>query len=81
MDRATRSVPEFSSRYLNFTGKRGISWYAYTRKISPLGVMGDPTRADAEKGRKIWEIMIAHLVAFVEDLKGMTLEEIYQKRY
>jgi creatinine amidohydrolase/Fe(II)-dependent formamide hydrolase-like protein len=81
MDRAARSVPEFSSRYLNFTGKRGISWYAYTRKISPLGVMGDPTRADAEKGRKIWEIMIAHLVAFVEDLKNMTLEEIYQKRY
>jgi creatinine amidohydrolase/Fe(II)-dependent formamide hydrolase-like protein len=43
--------------------------------------MGDPTKASAQKGKDIWEIMIAHLVAFVEDLKGLTLEEIHQKRY
>jgi creatinine amidohydrolase/Fe(II)-dependent formamide hydrolase-like protein len=81
MDRARKSVPAFSSRYLNFTGKRSIAWYAYTRKISASGIMGDPTKASAEKGEKIWEIMIAHLVALVEDLKGMTLEEIFHKRY
>jgi len=43
--------------------------------------MGDPTKASAEKGQKIWEIMIAHLVALVEDLKRMTLEEIHHRRY
>jgi creatinine amidohydrolase/Fe(II)-dependent formamide hydrolase-like protein/7-cyano-7-deazaguanine synthase in queuosine biosynthesis len=81
MDKISKKVPKFSSRYLNFTSKRAVSWYARTKKISSTGVMGDPTKASAEKGKRIWEIMIAHLVAFVEDLKGMTLEEIYQKRY
>ena len=74
-------VPKFSSRYLNFTSKRGVSWYAHTKKLSKLGIMGDPTKASAQKGKKMWKIMIAHLVTFVEDLKSMTLEEIYQKRY
>ena len=81
MDQARREVPEFSSRYLDFTSKRGVSWYAYTRKISRSGVMGDPTKANAEKGKKIWEIMITHLVALVEDLKSMTLEEIHQRKF
>ena len=43
--------------------------------------MGDPTKASAEKGRKMWEVMISHLVAFVEELKQMTLDEIHQRRY
>ncbi len=81
MDQAGKNVPAFSSRYLNFSSKRAVSWYARTKKISATGVMGDPTKASAEKGKRIWEIMIAHLVAFVEDLKSMTLEEIHQKRY
>jgi creatinine amidohydrolase/Fe(II)-dependent formamide hydrolase-like protein len=81
MELAARSVPQFSSRYLDFTGKRGIAWHAYTQKISANGVLGDPTRASAEKGRRIWQIMLAHLVALVEDLKTMSLEEIYQKDY
>lgn len=81
MDKVREMVPRFSSRYLNFTSKRGISWYAYTEKISSNGVLGDPTKASAEKGVKMWEIMIEHLVTFVEDLKGMTLDEIHQRRY
>ena len=81
MDQVRREVPEFSSRYLDFTSKRGVLWYAYTRKISTSGVMGDPTRASAAKGEKIWEIMIAHLVSFVEDLKRLTLEEIHHRNY
>jgi creatinine amidohydrolase/Fe(II)-dependent formamide hydrolase-like protein len=81
MDQARKSVPTFSSRYLDFTGKRSIAWYAYTRKISASGILGDPTKASAEKGERIWEIVIAHLVALVEDLKGMTLKEIFHKRY
>ena len=81
MDQARREVPQFSSRYLDFTSKRGVLWYAYTRKISPSGVMGDPTKASAAKGERIWEIMIAHLVSLVEDLKRLTLEEIHHRNY
>ena len=81
MEEAPNSVPQFSSRYLNFTSKRWVSWYGYTQNVSSNGVLGDATRATAEKGRKIWKIMIAHLVALVEDLKSMTLEEIYHRKY
>jgi len=44
-------------------------------------VMGDPTKASAAKGERIWEIMIAHLVSLVEDLKRLTLEEIHHRNY
>ena len=80
MNQAPTEVPEFSSSYLDFTSIRGVSWYAYTQKISNSGVMGDPTKANADKGKKIWEIMIAHLVGLVEDLKSMTLDEIHHRK-
>jgi creatinine amidohydrolase/Fe(II)-dependent formamide hydrolase-like protein len=79
MDLAQEAVPQFSSPYLNFSSRRGVAWYAHTRRISPSGVMGDPTRADARKGRQIWEIMTAHLVKLVEDLKTLSLDEIHQE--
>jgi len=81
MDRVEKLVPEFSSRYLNFTSKRAISWYSFTKRISDSGVMGDPTKASADKGLRMWEVSIRHLVEFVEDLKHLTLDEIFQKRY
>jgi creatinine amidohydrolase/Fe(II)-dependent formamide hydrolase-like protein len=80
MELARASVPEFSTPYLDFSSKRGISWFGSTRMISPSGVMGDPTRADVAKGERIWQIMVAHLVAFIEDLKGLTVSEIHQRR-
>jgi creatinine amidohydrolase len=43
--------------------------------------MGDPTRASAEKGRRMWEVMIRNLVEFVEDLRDLSLDEIHQRRY
>jgi hypothetical protein len=55
---AEKLIPRFSSRYLNFTSKRGVSWHAFTKRISPSGVMGDPTKASAEKGERMWEAMI-----------------------
>jgi creatinine amidohydrolase/Fe(II)-dependent formamide hydrolase-like protein/7-cyano-7-deazaguanine synthase in queuosine biosynthesis len=81
MDKATNSSLNFTSRYLNFSSLRGVPWYAKTKRISDSGIMGDPTKADVEKGKKAWEIMIAHLVAFIEDLKSLSLDEIHQKRY
>ena len=78
---ATKFIPKFSSRYLNFTSKRSVGWYAHVSKISPSGVLGDPTKGNREKGQKMWDLMIGNMVEFVEDLKGLSLEEIYQKRY
>ena len=81
MDLARAMVPRFSSHYLDFTSKRGVGWYAHTKKISETGVLGDPTLASADKGRKMWQIMVENLVEFVEDLRGLTLDEIHQRRY
>jgi creatinine amidohydrolase/Fe(II)-dependent formamide hydrolase-like protein len=80
-DRMGKFIPKFSSRYLNFSSKRSVEWYARIAKISSSGILGDPTKASQEKGKKIWAIMIKHLVEFVEDLKNMSLDEIYHKRY
>ncbi len=79
--KARKFIPRFSNRYLDFTSKRSVGWYAHTSKISPLGVLGDPTKATREKGERMWQVMIKNLVEFIEDLKGMSLDEIYQKRY
>ncbi|NJN63708.1 MAG: mycofactocin biosynthesis peptidyl-dipeptidase MftE, partial [Acidobacteria bacterium] len=81
MDRAVAYVPGFSSTYLDFTSKQSVGWYARTMRLSPSGVLGDPTKASAEKGQRMWELMVHHLVALVEDLKGMSLDEIHQRRY
>jgi creatinine amidohydrolase/Fe(II)-dependent formamide hydrolase-like protein len=81
LDKAEAFVPDFSSSYLDFTAKRSVEWYARTARISSCGVLGDPGRASAEKGERIWEIMIANLLELVEELKGMTLDEIYERRY
>lgn len=79
MDEAEAFVPKFSSEYLDFTSPRAVRWYARTMKISPSGVYGDPTKASAEKGERIWELMVEHLAAFVEHLKGLSLAEIYER--
>lgn len=81
MEKAKRFVPKFSIKYLNFSSKRRVDWYARVSKISSTGVLGDPTKATRQKGEQIWEVMVKHLVEFVEELKSLTLEEIYQKRY
>ena len=71
-------MPRFSSRYLDFTLQRSVEWYAHTSRISPTGVLGDPTKATARRGEQMWEVMIGHLVEFVENLKRMTLDEIHR---
>jgi creatinine amidohydrolase/Fe(II)-dependent formamide hydrolase-like protein len=81
MSKAPKMVPQFSSGYLDFTSKRSVGWYAHTKKISESGVLGDPTLATAEKGREMWRIMVENLVEFVEDLRGLSLDEIHQRRY
>ena len=81
MDKAVNETLSFGSKYLDYTSERGVAWYVRTKRISKSGVMGDPTKATEEKGRKMWEIMVAHLVKFVEEIKKSKLEDLYQKRY
>jgi creatinine amidohydrolase len=81
MDQASRFVPRFSSAYLEFTGSRRVEWYARIRRLSPQGVLGDAKKASAAKGEQIWEIMIRNLVEMIEDLKRLTLDEIWERRY
>lgn len=80
MSLAKKAVPRFSSQYLDFSSRLRIEWYAHTGKLSKSGVLGDPTKASREKGERYWELMIGHLVNFVEQIKGMSLAEIHERR-
>ena len=80
MKQAKTFVPSFSSRYLDFGSKRSVDWYVRTAKISPSGVLGDPSAASREKGEQMWKLMVEHLVGLVEHLKGLTIDEIHQRR-
>jgi creatinine amidohydrolase/Fe(II)-dependent formamide hydrolase-like protein len=80
-DKMKNETLSFGSSYLDYSSERGVPWYVRTSKISESGVMGDPTKASAEKGRKMWQIMIAHLVEFVEEIKKSKLEVLYQRKY
>ena len=81
MDKAVDATLAFGSDFLNFDNDRSVNWYVRTNKISESGVMGDATKATAEKGHKMWEVMIRNLVRFVESVKAKSLDELYQKRY
>ena len=81
MSEARSSVPDFSNDYLDFSSHKSVGWYARTAKISASGVMGNPEKATAEKGERMWNVMVKNLVEMVEHLKSLSLEEIYQRRY
>jgi creatinine amidohydrolase/Fe(II)-dependent formamide hydrolase-like protein len=78
---ARKYVPRFRTEYLDFSSKRSVQWYARVARISPRGVLGDPSKASLEKGQRMWELMIHHLVQLVEDIKRLSLDEIYERRY
>lgn len=80
MEKAEAFVPRSDSRYLDFSSEYGVEWFAHTARLSPSGVLGDPTKASVEKGERMWELMVGHLVSFIETLKSMTLAEIHERR-
>ena len=80
MDRAVEHIPRFSNRYLDFSSSVSVSWFVRTSRISPTGVLGDPTKASAEKGHAIWTIMVHNLVELVEALRDTSLEQLYRRR-
>lgn len=81
MDKAVDATLSFGSGFLDFDNERSVSWYVRTNKISASGIMGDATKATAEKGVKLWEVMIRNMVTFVESIKNTPLDDLYQKRY
>lgn len=81
MDKAVDASLEFGSDFLDFDNERSVNWYVRTDKLSQSGVMGDATKATAEKGDQIWKVMIHNLVKFVDSIKEKSLDELYQKRY
>lgn len=81
MDKAVDGTLDLDNEYLDYTSERGVSWYAHTERLSQSGVMGNAKKATAEKGHKMWEIMIHKMAEFVESVKNTSLDKLYQNRY
>lgn len=81
MDKAVNETSLFGSKYLDYDSDRSVNWYVHTDKISNSGVIGDATKATKEKGEKMWQLMIDNMVKFVEAIKNIPMEVLYQKRY
>ena len=81
MDKAEDHTLDLDNEYLDFTSERGVSWYVQTKRLSKSGVMGNATLGTAEKGKKMWEIMIRNLTEFVETIKNTPSDKLYQNRY
>jgi len=81
MDLAVDDTLDLDNEYLDFTSERGVSWYVHTKRLTKSGVMGNATLGTAEKGKKMWEIMIRNMAEFVETIKNTPSEKLYQNRY
>jgi creatinine amidohydrolase len=81
MEEVVNETMDFGNTYFDFTSERGVPWYVRTKIISESGIMGNPLKADGTKGKKLWEIMVAHLVRFVEEVKRSKLEDMFQRKY
>ena len=71
VDKLVKAIPKFPSPYLEFSGDNKVPWVFTTDKLSKTGVLGDPTLATKEKGKKLWEAHIKNLAEFIEQLKGI----------
>lgn len=81
MEKAVDDTLDLDNEYLDFTSERGVSWYVHTKTLTKSGVMGNATLGTAEKGHKMWEIMIKNLAEFVETIKNTPSDKLYQNRY
>lgn len=81
MEQAVDDTLDLDNVYLDYTSDRGVSWYVHTKRLTNSGVMGNATKATAEKGKKMWDIMTRKMVEFVETIKNTPSEELFQNRY
>ncbi len=81
MSKAVNETPNLNNKFLNFASERSVHWYVHTEKLSKSGVMGNAKLASAEKGKKMWEIMIKKMAEFVDTIKNTPSNELYQRKY
>ena len=81
MEKAVDDTLDLDNIYLDYTSERGVSWYVHTEKLTRSGVMGNATKGTAEKGKKMWDIMIRKMVEFVETIKNTPSDKLFQNRY
>lgn len=81
MDKAVDDTLDLDNEYLDYTSDRGVSWYVHTEKLTKSGIIGNATKGSVEKGKQMWDIMIKKLVDFVETIKNMPNDQLFQNRY
>ena len=59
-------VPQVPREYMN---------YSSILRLSPTGVWGMPSHASKAKGEKLFELMVEHCLAYIEDAFAHTTEE------
>ena len=70
MDKAVRDISQPDSRFYwrdILRGSRGVALADLTRHASRTGLVGDPTVATAEKGRRFFEVIVATCVEFLAE--------------
>jgi creatinine amidohydrolase len=68
MDKAVHDISQPDSRFYwrdILRGSRGVALADLTRHASRTGLVGDPTVATAEKGRRFFDIIVATCVDFL----------------
>jgi len=69
LDRAVDGRVSFPARCLEFSAEARAYYFPFMDAVSENGVLGDATKASAEKGREMWEAMINGLVELIEEIK------------
>jgi creatinine amidohydrolase len=70
MDKAVADISQPDSKFYwrdILRGSRGVALADLTRHASRTGLVGDPTVATAEKGRKFFEVIVAATVEFLQE--------------
>jgi len=75
MDKARKEFPDELSvkEYITFgkkASKTEFSWL--TADLSKSGIIGDPTQATADKGKKLFEIIVEKLCCLLKELKNLS---------
>lgn len=73
MGQAVRDISQPDSRFYwrdILRGSRGVALADLTRHASRTGLVGDPTVATAEKGRRFFEVIVATCVNFLAEFAG-----------
>jgi creatinine amidohydrolase/Fe(II)-dependent formamide hydrolase-like protein len=78
MVRRRAEAPPISHRHLDLTSSHAVPWFHRSARVSGSGVLGDPTRASADKGRQIWEIRVRGLVRLVAWLQQTPVEQLHE---